>query len=75
MSYLPKKKFEVPVELHRVLGNQFAVDQHQKKEKRKQVRDAAWLYFSVLEFLSPRSTHRLSLKRVKKKRDGNQFQL
>lgn len=47
MSYLPKKKFEVPVELHRVLGNQFAVDQHKKKEKRKQVNQADQSYYSI----------------------------
>jgi hypothetical protein len=36
MSY-KQKKFETPVELHRILGNKYVVGLEERKAKRKQV--------------------------------------
>jgi hypothetical protein len=45
MSY-KQKKFETPVELHRILGNKYVVGLEERKAKRKQV-DVHNVYISI----------------------------
>jgi hypothetical protein len=50
MSFM-HKKYETPIELHRILGNTYAADQAEKTEIRKQVTKHALTV--ILTFWSP----------------------